>query len=68
MLAGVGSGVYASFADAAAQVQFASRTIQCDPALHQFYRQQYEQIYKTLYGALRETNELIRKGIVGRGV
>ncbi|MCA9996021.1 MAG: hypothetical protein KDE56_09765 [Anaerolineales bacterium] len=68
MLAGVGSGVYASFADAAAQVQFASRTIQCDPTLHQFYRQQYEQIYKTLYGALRETNELIRKGIVGRGV
>lgn len=59
MLAGVGSGVYASFADAAEQVQFASRTIECDPSLHQFYRQRYETIYRTLYGVLKPTSDLM---------
>jgi xylulokinase len=64
MLAGVGSGIYSSFAAAAAQVQFASHTLPSDPNLHRFYRQQYERIYRTLYEALTSTNALIHDSSV----
>ena len=59
LLAGIGAGLFSSFDDAAAQVDFKRRTIQADAAMHGFYDSQFRNVYLGLYEALRESNHRI---------
>lgn len=59
MLAGVGAGVYSSFADAAEQVQIASRTIAADADRVAFYRKRFTAVYQKLYPAMRDIHHVI---------
>ncbi|MEZ4711056.1 MAG: FGGY family carbohydrate kinase [Caldilineaceae bacterium] len=59
MLGGIGAGVYASFEDAAAQVQFKTDVIEPDVRLHEIYAERFQEVYLKLYPALREINRTI---------
>ena len=65
MLAGIGAGVYASFDDAAAQVQFAADVVEPDAQLHQIYIERFQEVYVKLYPALRAINHTISTRFVG---
>ncbi|MCB0080682.1 MAG: hypothetical protein KDE47_07120, partial [Caldilineaceae bacterium] len=65
MLAGIGAGVYASFEDAAAQVQFAVDVVEPDAQLHQIYMERFQEVYVKLYPALRAINHTISTRFVG---
>ena len=54
MLAGVGAGIYNSFADASQQVQHTTRTVESDPQQHHFYQQRYRDTYLRLYDVLKK--------------
>lgn len=61
MLAGIGSGIYSSPADAIAQTRPQQTIYEPDMERHRKYRIIIDEIYKKIYPALKETNHKINE-------
>lgn len=59
MLAGIGAGVYADVTDAVQAVHYTTTVIEPEPAAATFYERGFNQVYRTLYPAVRELHHAI---------
>jgi xylulokinase len=59
VLAGLGAGIYRDVDDAMAQIEAHPTTIEADPEWAEFYDRYFNDVYKSMYDALRPLNHRI---------
>ena len=63
LAAGIGSGIYGDYDDAAAQVRYSEIVVEPDGPTHDLYRTRYEAVYLKLYDSLKSINHEISNWI-----